>query len=62
MSNKHKKTKKQVMGKLANVRAKTGRFVDWHKVDETVANPFDLGALIRRVWNIAIGKKDATKN
>lgn len=62
MSKKHKKAKKQVMSKLANVRAKTGKFVDWHKVDETVANPFDILGLFKRVWDIAIGRKSEVKN
>jgi hypothetical protein len=58
MANKHGKARKKVMGKLTKVRAKTGKFVDWSKVDETVANPMDLWGLIKRVFGIAVGKKD----
>ena len=52
-----------VMGKLGKVRAKTEKFVDWNEVDkQMVANPFDIWGLLKRVFNIAMGKKDETKS
>ena len=59
---KHKNPNDIVMDKLGKVRAKTGRFVDWQKVDEvTMTNSFNFFGLLKNVWNIAIGRKDEKK-
>ena len=66
MSKKKYKTQSEirdsVMGKLGKVRGKTGKFVDWQEVDKaTVGNTVDFWSLLKRVFNIAMGKKDESK-
>lgn len=55
---KSKNIHDRLMNKLTKVRAKTGRFIDWQKVDETtMANPLDFIGLLKRVWGILMGDK-----
>lgn len=68
MSKKHKKFRTQeqvrndVMGKFGKFRGKTGKFVDWNEVDKaTMGNPLDIFGFLKKVFNIAMGKKDENK-
>ncbi len=77
MSKKHKKNRHhkkhrnkkmssnahdRVMNKLGKVREKTGKLVDWNEVDKaTMGNQFSFLELLKKVWNIAIGRKNENK-
>ena len=44
-----------IMGKF---RGKTGKFVDWNEVDKATMGSPDILGLFKKVWNIAIGRKN----
>ena len=65
MSRKKYKTQSEirdsVIGKLGKVRGKTGKFIDWQEVDKVaIGNSFNFRELLKRVFNIAMGKKENT--